>query len=86
METWRDNDFRMYYGNAMDRFDIEEIILGMADIVYENRKLHRELEEAKEYKKKYNDLLESNLQNAKESSANLLSAILMGAFSTNTEE
>lgn len=85
METWRDNNFRMYE-NAMTRFDIEEIILSMADIVYENRELRHELKKAQEYEKMYHDLLEQNLQNAKESSANLLSAILMGAFRTNTEE
>ena len=33
------------------RFRVEEMILGMADIVYENRRLRRELEEAKNLKR-----------------------------------
>lgn len=34
------------------RFEVEEMILGMADIVYENRRLRRELNEAK-YNKEF---------------------------------
>ena len=69
-----------YYG--FDRTDIEELILGMADIVYENRRLRRELKEANEYKKKYNDLLSDCVDHANKSTANLFNAIMSGAFAT----
>jgi hypothetical protein len=64
------------------RWQAEELILGMADIVYENRRLRRELEEALEYKQKYHDLINRNFKQAQESSANLLNAIMVGAFAT----
>lgn len=64
------------------RWQAEELILGMADIVYENRRLKRELNEALEYKQKYHDLIDRNFKQAQESSANLLKAIMEGAFAT----
>lgn len=64
------------------RWEAEELILGMADIVYENRRLRRELDEALEYKQKYHDLIDRNFKQAQESSANLLKAIMDGAFAT----
>ena len=64
----------------LDRYDVEEIILGMADIVMENRYLRHELEKAREYEKKYRELLDEDVKNANESSAMLLKACLMGAF------
>lgn len=67
---------------AERRFEVEEMILGMADIVYENRRLRRELNEALEYKQKYHDLIDRNFKQAQESSANLLKAIMEGAFAT----
>ena len=62
------------------RFEVEEMILGMADIVYENRRLRRELNEALEYKQKYHDLIDKNFKEAQEGSAALLKAIMDGAF------
>ncbi len=64
------------------RWEAEELILGMADIVYENRRLKRELNEALEYKQKYHDLIDRDFKQAQESSANLLKAIMEGAFAT----
>ena len=64
------------------RWEAEKMILGMADIVYENRRLRRELDEALEYKQKYYDLIDRNFKQAQESSANLLKAIVEGAFAT----
>ncbi len=61
---------------------IEEIVLGMARIVRENRRLKAELEEAKEYKKKYEDLLDANVREAGERSAALFEAIVNGAFAS----
>lgn len=64
------------------RWEAEELILGMADIVYENRRLRRELERAQEFEKKYHDLLNESVRNANESTANLFKAIMSGAFAT----
>ena len=81
----------MDYKTMMDieaeeaRWQAEELILGMADIVYENRRLKRELDEALEYKQKYHDLIDRNFKQAQESSANLLKAIMAGAFATKEE-
>lgn len=62
------------------RFEVEEMILGMADIVCENRRLRRELNEALEYKQKYHNLIDKNSKEAQERSAALLKAIMDGAF------
>ena len=64
------------------RWQAEELILGMADIVYENRRLRRELDEALEYKQKYHDLIDESFKQAQENSVNLLNAIMAGAFAT----
>ena len=63
-----------------DRIDVEDIILGMADIVMENRALRVELEIMREYKQKYYDIVNENLRSAEESNRMLLKACLMGAF------
>lgn len=65
-----------------EQYEIEEIILGMASIVQENRELKWELKKARQYEKKYNDLLNQNVKAANESSAALVEAILGGAFAT----
>ena len=62
------------------RWQAEEIILGIVDIIYENRRLRSELEEAKEYEKKYTDLLNESVRSANEGTACLFKAILDGAF------
>lgn len=66
----------------MDRWELEELILGMADIVYENRQLRKELEQMKEYKRKYNELIDQNVKQAGVSQRALFEAITMGAFAT----
>ena len=63
-----------------DRRDVEDIILCMADIVMENRDLRAELEQMREYRQKYYDLINDNLRSAEESNRMLLKACLMGAF------
>ena len=45
------------------RFEIEELILGMADLVYENRRLRYELAEAKQWEEKYTQLLVRTTEN-----------------------
>lgn len=62
------------------RWQAEELILSMANIVYENRRLRRELNEALEYKQKYNELADRNFKEAQERSACMLKAILNGTF------
>ena len=66
----------------MGRWELEELILGMADIVYENRQLRKELEQMKEYKQKYNELIERNAKQAEENQKALFDVIMMGAFAT----
>ena len=44
--------------------DIEDIILGMADIVVENRALREELKEMREYKKKYHEALNQHVKDS----------------------
>lgn len=74
-----------FYDEEERKFFTEEIILGMADIVYENRRLKRELEEAKEYKQKYHDLIDQNFKDAQARTASLFEAIMAGAFSNGKE-
>ena len=66
----------------LDIYDIEEIILGMADIVHENRRLRYELKRAQEYEKKYDDLLNRCVDNANKSSAAIFEAIMLGCYNT----
>jgi len=69
-----------------DIYEIEDIILGMADIVKENRRLRYELEEAKEYEKKYHDLLDHAVDHANKSTAMMFEAIMAGVFTGETKE
>ena len=64
----------------MERWELEEIILGMADIVYENHELRRKLKQAEEYETKYNELLARNIKHAEESNRLLLENIFNGVF------
>jgi len=75
-----------FYDDEERKLFVEEIILGMADIVYENRKLKRELEEALEYKEKYHKLSDDTFKEAQERTASLFEAIMAGAFSNGKEE
>lgn len=64
-----------------DIYDIEEIILGMAEIVHENRRLRYELKSAQEYEKKYDDLLNRCVDNANKRTAAIFGAIMLGCDS-----
>lgn len=66
----------------LDIYDIEEIVLGMAEIVYENRRLRAELKRAQEYEKKYDDLLNRCVDNSIKSSAAIFEGIMMGCYNT----
>lgn len=60
----------------MEMFEAEELILSMAEIVYENRRLRRELKEALEYKQKYKDLIDSEFERTQSGIADLLRAAI----------
>lgn len=75
-----------FYDDEERKFFVEEIILGMADIVYENRKLKRELEEALKFKEKYYKLSDDTFKEAQARTASLFEAIMAGAFSNGKEE
>ena len=60
----------------MEFYDIEEIIIAMAEIVYENRRLRKENKELREYKEKqYKFMTEQVSQNFK-TSAELINVLL----------
>ena len=69
-----------------DRYDIENIILCMADIVMENRDMRKELKRMREYEKKYHKLIYDNLKESEESNKELLKAIFAGAFNIRSIE
>lgn len=53
-------------------WEVEDIILGMAEIVMECRKLRRENEELKEFKNKYYEEVHQRYKDAQMHSANIL--------------
>lgn len=60
-------------------WEIEDIVLGMAEIVMECRKLRRENEELKEYKDKYYEEVNQRFKDAQMHSGNILKfALAMG--------
>ena len=65
-----------------DIYEIENIILGMAEIVYENRRLRAELKRASEFEKKYDELLNRCVDNANKSSAAIFESIMLGCYNT----
>ena len=62
-------------------YDIEKIILGMADIVYENRKLRREVKELREYKERNDKRLNEQVSNNFKTSAELINKLLSTDYS-----
>ena len=64
----------------LDIYDIEDIVLGMAEIVHENRRLRAELKRAGEFEKKYDELLNRYVDNANKSSAAIFDAIMLGCY------
>ena len=60
-------------------WEIEEVILGMADIVMECRQLRREVEELREFKDKYYEEVNQRCKDAQMHSVNMLKlAIAIG--------
>lgn len=69
----------------LNRKDVENIILCMADIVLENRELRERLAREESYEKKYNQLLNDVVREAEESNRELLKACLLGCFNVNKQ-
>ena len=61
---------------SVSRNDIENIILGMADIVMENRELRRHNKELKEYNDELAKMITDNARSSEEETKNMLSMIL----------
>ena len=60
-------------------WEVEDIILGMAEIVMECRKLRREVEELREFKDKYYEQVNERYKDAQMHSINMLKlAIAIG--------
>ena len=70
----------------LNRKDVENIILCMADIVLENRELRERLAREESYEKKYNQLLADVVEEAERSNRELLKACLLGCFKTEGNE
>lgn len=62
----------------MDRYDIEELVLGLADIVQENRYLHAENERLKDVEKKYHQSIIDRCRESEQASLNMFRAACVG--------
>lgn len=62
----------------MNRYDIEDVILGMADIVRENRYLRKENERLAQVEAEYNQSIIDRCRASEEASQNMLKAALIG--------
>lgn len=62
----------------MERWEIEEIILSMADIVLENRELRKENERLKKVEEKYHKEIFDRARASEEASRNMLKAAMVG--------
>ena len=60
----------------MDREFIEDIILGMGDMVYENRRLREENYEMKMRLKKYDDQLNKSYERSQQQVTNIFNTIV----------
>lgn len=76
------NDERGFFHGYPSQLLIEEVILGMADIVAENRQLRAEVEELRECREQYRKYVAEQAHEAQESSALILKQILAGCFNT----
>lgn len=70
----------------MNRKLVEDFVYGLLDILNENHRLRKELAEAKEYERKYNELLDRNVKDASEGQRIMFEAILAGAFAEPKKE
>lgn len=62
----------------MDNYDVEEIILTMADMVRENRMLRVENKRLREFEEKYYQSINDRFVASEEASRNMLNAAIIG--------
>lgn len=70
--------FQMERKNNMEQWEIEEIILGMADIVKENRLLREENERLSKVEEEYRQSIYERERQSEQASRNMLNAALVG--------
>ena len=64
--------------NDMERYDVEDIILTMADIVRENRYLREENDRLSKIEKEYQNSIFERAKESEQASRNMLNAALVG--------
>lgn len=62
----------------MEQWQIEEIILGMADIVIENRQLREENKRLRKIEKEYHQSIMDRCRESEQASLNMLKAAMVG--------
>lgn len=62
----------------MERYEVEDIVLTMADIVRENRYLRKENERLSKVEKEYYDSCFERAKESEQASRNMLNAALVG--------
>lgn len=62
----------------MDRFEVEELILGMADLVMENRTLRAENERLQKMEQEFHAYILQQAEASEKASQNMLKAALVG--------
>ena len=62
----------------MERYEVEDIILTMADIVRENRYLRKENDRLSKMEKEYQNSIFERTQESEQASRNMLNAALVG--------
>lgn len=62
----------------MERYDIEELVLGLADIVRENRYLRQENTRLREVEKEYHQSIIDRCRESEQASLNMLKAACVG--------
>lgn len=62
----------------MEQWQIEEIVLGMADIVIENRQLREENKRLRKIEKEYHQSIIDRCRESEQASLNMLKAAMVG--------
>ena len=62
----------------MDKYDVEELILTMAEIVCENRELEKEVTRLQKIEKEYHQSIVERVSASEDASRNMLRAALVG--------
>lgn len=62
----------------MDKYDAEELVITLAEIVYENRELQREVARLRKIEKDYHQSIAERCRASEEASRNMLRAAIVG--------